>query len=45
MRSGSATLITSNEEIKNIMKLFKSLKNSDLLIKAITQTKGDETEE
>ena len=45
MRSGSSTLITSNDEIKNIMKLFKSLKNSDLLIKGIAQTKGDETEE
>ena len=44
--SGSgATLIISNEKIKDIMKIVKSLEVSGLLIKSITQTIENETKE
>ena len=36
--SGNATLIISNEEMNDIMKLAKSLKESGLLIKGISET-------
>ena len=35
--SGTTTLITSNEEMREIMKKVKSPEDSDLLIKCITQ--------
>ena len=36
--SGTTTLIISNEEMKNIMKIVKSLENSGLLLKGISET-------
>ena len=36
--SGVTTLIISNEEMNDIMKVVKSLEESDLLIKSVTQT-------
>ena len=36
-RSGTTTLIISNEEMNDIMKTVKSLKESGLLIKAVSQ--------
>ena len=36
-RSGTTTLIISNEEMNDIMKIVKSLKESGLLIKAVSQ--------
>ena len=44
--SGSgATLIISNEEMKGIMKIVKSIEFSGLLIKGTTQTIENETKE
>ena len=37
-RSGMKTLIISNEEIKNIMKIVKSFEESGLLIKGVSGT-------
>ena len=37
-RSGMTTLIISNEEMKDIMKTVKSLEESSLLIKGISET-------
>ena len=36
-RHGTTTLIISNEEMNDIMKIVKSLKESGLLIKAVSQ--------
>ena len=36
--SGNTTLIISNNEIKNIIKIVKSLKDSGLLLKGVTET-------
>ena len=36
--SGNTTLIISNEEMNDIMKIVKSLEEPDLLIKGISQT-------
>ena len=36
--SGLTTLIISNEEINDIMKIFKSLEESGLLIKGVSET-------
>ena len=36
--SGTPTLIISNEEMNNIMKIVKSLEESGLLIKDVTET-------
>ena len=36
-RAGTTTLIISNEEMNDIMKIVKSLKESGLLIKAVSQ--------
>ena len=41
---GTATLITSNEEIKNIMKMLP-LEDSSLLIKGVTQATKNQTNE
>ena len=37
-RPGTAALITLNEEMKNIMKILKSLEESGLLIKRVSET-------
>ena len=36
--SGTTTLIISNEEMKDIMKIIKSLEDSGLLIKGVSET-------
>ena len=36
--SGTTTLIKLNEEMKGIMEIVKSLEDSGLLIKVVTQT-------
>ena len=36
--SGTTTLIISNKGMRDIMKIVKSLEDSDLLIKGVTQT-------
>ena len=38
LRSGSATLIISNEEMEDIMKIVKSLEDSRLLLKGASET-------
>ena len=43
--SGVTTLIISNEEMNDIIKIVKSLKESGLLIKGISQTIKNETKE
>ena len=43
--SGSTALIISNEEVKDIMKIVKSLEESGLLIKGISETIKNETKE
>ena len=40
--SGTKTLMISNEEMNDIMKIVKSLKKSGLLIKRISRTIKDE---
>ena len=40
-RSGNTTLITSNEEMNDIIKIVKSLEEYGLLIKGISQTIKD----
>ena len=36
--SGNTTLIISNDEIHDIIKTIKSLEDSDLLLKGVTET-------
>ena len=36
--SGSTTLITSNEEMGDIMKIVKSIKDSGSLLKGVSET-------
>ena len=43
--SGNTTLITLNEEMSNIMKIVKSLEESGLLIKGVSQTVKNEAKE
>ena len=43
--SGATALITSNEEIVDIIKMVKSLDESGLLIKAISETTKNEAKE
>ena len=43
--SGTTTLIISNKEMKDIMKIVKSFKDSSLLIKIFTQTIENVTKE
>ena len=43
--SGATTLITSNEEMNDIMKIVKSLEESGLLIKDIRETIKNEAKE
>ena len=44
-RSSTTTLIISNEEIDDIMKIVKSLEESALLIKGISQINKNEAQE
>ena len=43
--SGTTTLITSNEEMKDIMKIVQTLEDSNILLKGVTKTFKDETKE
>ena len=43
--SGNTTLIISNEEIHDIMKIIQALKDSDILLKGVTKTIKNETKE
>ena len=43
--SGATTLIISNEEMNYIMKIVQASVNSDILLKGITKTIKNETEE
>ena len=43
--SGNATLIISNDEIHDIIKIIKSLEDSGLLIKGVTETVQNEVKE
>ena len=45
LASRSTTLIISNEEINDIMNIFKSLEESGLLIKDVSQTIKNEAKE
>ena len=36
--SGNTTLIISNNEMENLIKIVKSLEESDLLLKGVTKT-------
>ena len=45
VRSGFATLIISNEEMNDIMKIVKSLEESGLFIKGINETMKNEAKE
>ena len=41
--SGTTTLIISNEEINDIMKIVQALEDSNILLKGITKTIKNET--
>ena len=41
--SGTTTLVISNEEMKDIMKIVQSLEDAELLLKGITKTIENET--
>ena len=43
--SGTTTLIISNEEINDIMKIVQSLEDSNILLKGVTKTMENETKE
>ena len=43
--SGTTTLIISNEEMKDVMKITKSFEDSDLLLKEVSQTIQNEAKE
>ena len=45
LQSGNATLIISNNEIEGIIKIVKSLEDSGLLLKRVTETIQDEVKE
>ena len=42
-RSGTTTLITSNEEMNDIMKIVQALEDSNILLKGVTSTIKNET--
>ena len=42
---GTTTLIISNEEMSDILKIMQSLKDSNILLKGITKTIKNETKE
>ena len=43
--SGNTTLIISNEEVNDIIKIIQALENSNILIKGVTKTIKNETKE
>ena len=43
--SGTTTLIISNEEMNDIMKIVQALENSNIFPKGVTKTIKNETEE
>ena len=43
--SGNTTLIISNEEINDIMKIIQALEDSNILLKGVTKTIKDETKQ
>ena len=43
--SGTTTLIVSNEEMNEIMKIIQALEDSNILLKGITKTIENETKE
>ena len=43
--SGTTNLITSNEEMNDIMKIVQALKDSNILLKGVTKTTKNETKE
>ena len=43
--SGTTTLIISNEEMNDIMKIVQALEDSDILLKGVTKTIKNETKE
>ena len=43
--SGTTTLIISNEEMNDIMKIFQALEDSNILLKGITKAVKNETRE
>ena len=43
--SGNTTLIISNEEMNNIMKIVQALEDLNILLKGVTKTTKDETKE
>ena len=43
--SGTTTLIISNEEMYDIMKIVQALEDSDILLKGVTKTIKNETKE
>ena len=43
--SGNTTLIISNEEMNNIIKIVQALEDSNILLKGVTKTIEDETKE
>ena len=45
MGSGNTTLIISNEEMNDIMKIIQALEDSDILLKGVTKTIKNETKE
>ena len=45
MRSGNTTLIISNDEINDIIKIIKSLEDSGLLLKGVTEAVQNKVKE
>ena len=45
LESGNTTLIISNDEINDIIKIIKSLEDSGLLLKGVTETVQNEVKE
>ena len=43
--SGTTTLVISNEEINDIMKIVQALEDSNILLKGVTKTIQNETKE
>ena len=43
--SGTTTLIISNEEMNDIMKIVQALEDSNILLKGVTKTSKNETKE
>ena len=41
--SGNTTLISSNEEMNDVMKIIQALEDSDILLKGVTKTIKNET--